>query len=91
MDVPTFEEAGFKGLVLDQWIGAFAPTGTQKMTMARLNVEINKVLTSPAVRESLEHQALEPIGTSMDEATRLFRDDVVKYARLMTELDISAK
>src|SRR5262249_15363447 len=64
-DVPTFLEAGFNGLVLDQWIGAFAPAGTQKAIIVRLNVEINKVLTVPAVRENLEQQALEPVATSV--------------------------
>jgi tripartite-type tricarboxylate transporter receptor subunit TctC len=90
-DVPTFQEAGFSGLVLDQWIGAFAPTGTPKAIIVRLNFEINKVLTVPAVRENLEHQALEPVATSVEEATQLFRKDVEKYGRLMTELNISAK
>jgi tripartite-type tricarboxylate transporter receptor subunit TctC len=90
-DVPTFLEAGFNGLVLDQWIGAFAPAGTQKAIIVRLNVEINKVLTVPAVRENLEQQALEPVATSVEEATQLFREDVEKYGRLMTELNISAK
>ncbi len=90
-DVPTFLEAGFNGLVLDQWIGAFAPAGTQKAIIVRLNVEINKVLTVPAVRENLEQQALEPVATSVEEATQLFREDVEKYERLMTELNISAK
>jgi tripartite-type tricarboxylate transporter receptor subunit TctC len=77
--------------VLDQWIGAFAPTGTPKAIIVRLNFEINKVLTVPAVRENLEHQALEPVATSVEEATQLFRKDVEKYGRLMTELNISAK
>src|SRR5437879_13898765 len=27
-DVPTYQEAGIKGLVLDQWIGVFVPAGT---------------------------------------------------------------
>ena len=27
-DVPTYEEAGMKGLVLDQWLGVFVPAGT---------------------------------------------------------------
>jgi hypothetical protein len=45
----------------------------------------------PAVRENLEYQALEPVATSVAEATRLFREDVEKYGRLMTELNISAK
>ena len=32
-----FQEAGFKGLVLDQWIGVFAPAGTPTAITARLN------------------------------------------------------
>ena len=27
-DVPTYQEAGMKGLVLDQWVGVFVPVGT---------------------------------------------------------------
>src|SRR5882757_3028306 len=41
-DVPTFEEAGFKGMVLDAWYGAFVPSGTPEAVIARLNGEFNK-------------------------------------------------
>src|SRR3954447_16441397 len=41
-DVPTYEEAGVKGLVLDQWLGVFAPAGTSANVTNRLNSEINK-------------------------------------------------
>ena len=90
-EVPTFEEAGFNGLVLDQWIGVLAPTGTPKAISARLNAEINKMLVSPAVRENLEQQALEPVGGTAEEADRLFRGDVEKYGRLMKELNIKTE
>jgi tripartite-type tricarboxylate transporter receptor subunit TctC len=89
-DVPTFREEGFKGLVLDQWISAFAPTGTPSAIVGRLNAEINKALAVPAVRANLEQQALEPIGGSVEDASRLFRGDVEKYGRLMKELNIGA-
>ena len=89
-DVPTFREAGFEKLVLDQWIGVFVPTGTPSAIIVRLNAEINKALDAPAVRANLEQQALEPVGGSAEEASRLFRDDVEKYGRLMKELNISA-
>ena len=89
-DVLTFQEAGFKGLVLDQWIGAFASTGTPSAIIVRLNTKINKALAVPVIRENLEQQALEPVGGSVEEASRLFRDDVEKYGRLMRELNLSA-
>src|SRR5215475_6530840 len=38
-EVPTFEEAGVKGLVLDVWQGIFAPTKTPASIVARLNTE----------------------------------------------------
>ena len=43
-DVPTYQEAGIKGLVLDQWLGVFVPAGTPPAIVARLNAEINKAL-----------------------------------------------
>src|SRR5207302_6821897 len=50
-EIPTFEEAGIKGLVLDQWLGVFAPAGTPAAITARLNKEINNALADPAVRK----------------------------------------
>src|SRR5215467_4797409 len=61
-DVPTFEEAGIKGLVLDQWLGVFAPQGTSPAIIERLNSEINRMLTDPSVRGTLLDSALEPVG-----------------------------
>ena len=51
-DVPTYEEAGMKGLVLEQWLGVFAPAGTPPDIVNRLNSEINKALADPAVRKN---------------------------------------
>ena len=36
-DVPTYQEAGIKGLVLDQWLGVFVPAGTPPAIADRLN------------------------------------------------------
>jgi len=89
-DVPTFEEAGIKGLVLDQWLGVFAPRGTPSAITARLNIEINKALADPAVRKGLLDSAQEPVGGTADQFTQLVRDDFAKYGRLVKELNIKA-
>ena len=87
-DVPTYQEAGIKGLVLDQWLGAFVPAGTPPAIAARLNAEIGKALAEPAIRDNLVASAQEPIGGSADAFARLVRDDFEKYARLAKELNI---
>ena len=41
-DVPTFEEAGMKGIVLETWYGAFVPSGTPAHIIASLNTEMKR-------------------------------------------------
>ena len=89
-DVPTYQEAGIKGLVLDQWLGVFVPAGTPPAVAARLNAEINKALAEPAIRDSFLQSAQEPIGGSADAFAGLVRDESAKYERLVKELNIKA-
>src|SRR5262245_41241796 len=46
-DVPTFQEAGMQGLVVDQWLGAFAPAGTPQAIVTQLATQIGKALADP--------------------------------------------
>jgi tripartite-type tricarboxylate transporter receptor subunit TctC len=87
-DVPTFEEAGFKGMVLDAWYGAFVPSGTPEAVIARLNGEFNKAAADPATRDSLLQTATEPVGGSAEQFAAVVREDSAKYARLAKELGI---
>jgi tripartite-type tricarboxylate transporter receptor subunit TctC len=89
-DVPTFEELGFKGLVLEQWIGVFLPTGTPDAIAIQLNSEANRAIADAAVRQSFSKQALEPVGGGVEQFDRVFREDYAKYARLVKELKITA-
>ncbi len=89
-DVPTYQEAGIKGLVLDQWLGVFVPAGTSPDMVARLNAEINKALAESAVRDSFLRSAQEPVGGSAEAFSQLVRDDFVKYERLVKELNIKS-
>jgi tripartite-type tricarboxylate transporter receptor subunit TctC len=87
-DIPTYQEAGVKGLALDQWLGALVPAATPLAIVARLNAEMNKALAEPAIRDSFLQSAQEPVGGSPDDFARLLRDDFVKYERLVRDLGI---
>jgi tripartite-type tricarboxylate transporter receptor subunit TctC len=89
-DVPTYQEAGSKGLVLDQWLGIFVPAGTPAAIISRLNAATNSALADATVRESFLQSAQEPIGGSADQFSRLVRDDFEKYGRLVKELNIKS-
>jgi tripartite-type tricarboxylate transporter receptor subunit TctC len=87
-DVPTFEQAGIKGLVSEQWLGAFVPQGTPPAVVARLTAEIGKALAEPAIKKNLEDSAQEPIGGTADAFARLVREDFAKFEKLVKELNI---
>ncbi len=89
-DVPTYQEAGIQGLVLDQWLGVFVPAGTPPPIIGRLNEEIGKALADPAIRESFLQQAQEPVGGSAELFSSLVHADSAKYERLVKELNIKA-
>lgn len=87
-DVPTYDESGYKGLVLDQWLGVFVPAGTPADVVSRLNAEIEKALAEPMVRARFAQSALEPIGGSAAQFAKLVSDDYEKYGRLVKDLNI---
>jgi tripartite-type tricarboxylate transporter receptor subunit TctC len=87
-DVPTYQEAGIKGLVLTQWLGVFVPAGTPAPIIERLNAEINRALAEPSIHDNLLKAAQEPVGGAAAQFDKLFRDDYDKYARLVKELSI---
>ena len=87
-DVPTLEEAGYKGLVLEAWYAAFAPPGTPAAIIARANAAFGAALNDPRLRDAFEKGSMEPIGGTPEQLGELARADSAKYERLVRELDI---
>jgi tripartite-type tricarboxylate transporter receptor subunit TctC len=90
-DVPTFEQAGVAGLVLEQWLGVFAPAHTPPAITMRLNTEIGRALSDPTVRKGLLDSAQEPVGGSAEEFTRFVEAASVQFASLVKELNIKSE
>jgi len=89
-DVPTYQEAGIKGLVLDQWVGVFVPAGTPPAIGMRLNTEINKALAEATIRDGFLQSGQEPVGGSAKAFSQLVHGDFETYARLVKELNIKS-
>ena len=80
-----------KGLVLDQWLGVFAPAGTSTDVTKRLNSEINNAIADPTVRASFLASAQEPIGGTAAQFAVLVREDYEKFGKLVKDLNIKAE
>src|SRR4051794_14488681 len=79
------------GLVLDQWLGVFAPPATPPAITTLLNSEMNKALADPTIRKTLVDSAQEPTGGTIDSFAQFVRDDYAKYGRLVKELHIKVE
>ncbi len=82
-DVPTIAESGVPGYEMNPWIAVFAPAGTPKDIVSRLNSEINKALKHPDVSLSLANQALDPWTGTPEEFDARIKVDYEKYAALI--------
>src|SRR5437868_3435073 len=58
-DVPTTDEAGLSGFHMTLWSGLWAPKGTPKTIVAKLNTAAVDALNDPAVRKQLENLGLQ--------------------------------
>lgn len=87
-EVPTYEEAGIKGLILEQWYGVFVPAGTSKEIVGRLNAGTIQALADPKIRERYAQNGLEPVGGTPEQFAAVVRADYGKYGRLVRELNI---
>ena len=81
--VPTLDESGVKGYDMSPWIGVFAPAGTPKPVIDRLNAEISKALALPDVVRSLENQALDAAPGTVDQFNTALKVDYEKYGKLI--------
>jgi tripartite-type tricarboxylate transporter receptor subunit TctC len=56
-DIPTVDEAGAPGAHIEPWQAMFAPKGTPKDVIAKLNGAVVSALSDPAIRKKLTDQS----------------------------------
>jgi tripartite-type tricarboxylate transporter receptor subunit TctC len=58
-DIPTTDEAGLPGFHMTLWSGLWAPKGTPKEIVAKLNAAAIEALSDPAVQKQFENLGLQ--------------------------------
>ena len=83
--VPTVAESGLPGYEAVAWYGIFAPDGTPRDIVTRLNTEIVRIVRSPDVRELFLKQGAEAYATTPEEFTKVVQRDVQKWAKVVKD------
>ena len=82
-DLPTVAEAGVPGYETTAWGGIVVPAGTAPAVIARLNAEIGKVMTSPALAERWAALAFEPMAGPPERLFERARREEPLWARVI--------
>ena len=87
-DVPSIAEAGVPGYEVVQWSGIFAPSGTPREIVGKLNGQINEILKLPDVRERFAKLGVDPAGGTPLQFGAFTVAEVRKWAKVIDESGI---
>jgi tripartite-type tricarboxylate transporter receptor subunit TctC len=87
-DLPTLDESGLPGYELTGWSGMAVPAGTPRDIVLRLNAEINKALSSPAVVKGIASRGGARAGGTPEEFGEHVRRETERLAKLIKAVGI---
>lgn len=88
-DLPTVAEAGVPGYEITPWGGYAVPGGTPKAIVARLNVELNKIVAMQHVRERWMAVGIEPAGGTPEHFTGHVKKETAKWADVIRRMGVN--
>ena len=83
-DVPTVEEAAkLKGFDASSWFGLFAPAGTPRAIVDKIQADVAKALATSELRERFVAQGAQPGGSTPDEFAAFIRAETDKWTKVV--------
>ena len=76
---PTMAELGFKDIEFRFWSGLFAPAGTSKDIVQKLEFEVNRILKQPEVIAQMAAIQVTATGSTSQELSKWLASDLVKW------------
>jgi tripartite-type tricarboxylate transporter receptor subunit TctC len=87
-DVPTVSEAGVPGFEAATWFGIYAPAGTPRPIVEKLNAEVLSILALPAVKERLAGLGVDLIAQGPEQLAALTKADLEKWGPVVKKAGI---
>jgi tripartite-type tricarboxylate transporter receptor subunit TctC len=82
-DTPTVRELGFPELEFGNWFGLYAPAGTPKSIVERLNSEVRKALADPVAKQKLINAGFDPVASTPEHLQSLIKADLARFASII--------
>ena len=92
-DLPTVQEAGIKDFHVGVWHGMYAPKGTPKPVVDKLNAALRAALKDPAVIAKFAELGTEPVADSLataDAHARHVKAEIEKWGPIIKKAGVYA-
>ena len=89
-DVATAAESGLPGYSVVGWYGMLLPAGVPRALKARLHGDVVKTLRADDVRQRLSAENTEPIGNTPEEFAAFLKQEIAKFAAVITRTGVKA-
>jgi tripartite-type tricarboxylate transporter receptor subunit TctC len=90
-ELPTVAESGLPGFEVVAWFGLYAPAATPKDIVAKLNVDVNRVLQLPEVKEKFAALGAESMPMNTDQFAIYLRAEIAKFAKAIKDSGATAE
>jgi tripartite-type tricarboxylate transporter receptor subunit TctC len=90
-DVPTMREVGFPNYEASTWYGLYAPAGTSKEIIEKINVDFRLALDRPDIKERLAQLGIDTIASSPEELRSYLTQEIDKWAKVIKAAGIQAR
>lgn len=82
-ETPTVAESGYAGFEADTTLAAFAPAGTPKEIVAKLNAELVRVLGNPELKNKIEQLGIFVVTSTPEQLADVVATDFEKWAKVI--------
>lgn len=84
-EIPTIDEAGFKGFDVNPWFGLFAPAKVPQQVIQKINADVNEILRSKDIEGRFAAQGAEVYITDPAEFARVLKADIARWSQVVKD------
>jgi tripartite-type tricarboxylate transporter receptor subunit TctC len=88
-DTPTLSEAGIANVQADAWLGLIAPAKTPAAIVKRLEQEVVQIVNSAEIKQKLQAQYMEPVGSTPAEFRATVQADLARWQPIIKKHNIA--
>jgi tripartite-type tricarboxylate transporter receptor subunit TctC len=89
-DYPTVAESGVPGFGYNNWYAIFLPGTTPKPIAQRVQQVIANAVNTPEAQKLLIGQGLDPVGNTVDEFSKMYNEEITRWAKVVKTVGMQA-